>query len=136
VGGAPLDNLLRRPYSPYTVLTAMLAPSFNKAGQWVNKIQSTLQMALIACALERYHLAHGRFPETLDELTPRYIATVPNDLMSGQPFHYRRTEDGWFLLYSVGPNGRDDGGVFKGAGKEEKDWPWPVPSQARGPHLF
>ena len=30
--------------------------------------------------------------------------------MDGQPLRYRRNADGTFLLYSVGENGKDDGG--------------------------
>ena len=30
--------------------------------------------------------------------------------IGGQALHYRRTEDGKFLFYSIGWNGKDDGG--------------------------
>ena len=48
----------------------------------------------------------------------------------GQPLHYRRTVDGDFLLYSVGWNETDDGGITlldKGGGmdKAKGDWVWP-----------
>ncbi len=64
----------------------------------------------IACALERYHLAHGEYPETLDALMPQFMEKMPHDIIGGQPLHYRRTDDGKFLLYSVGWNETDDGG--------------------------
>ena len=74
------------------------------------------------------------YPETLDGLAPRFIAQLPHDIINGQPLHYRRTEDGKFLLYSVGWNETDDGGqvVFNNYGvvdKERGDWVWRYPSQ-------
>jgi len=44
------------------------------------------------------------------------LKALPIDPFSDKPLVYRRTEDG-FILYSVGPNFEDDGGVV---GKDEK----------------
>ena len=91
--------------------------------------QNTVNLARVACALERYHLAHGTYPETLDVLAPQFIEKLPHDIIGGQPLHYRRTSDGKFLLYSVGWNETDDGGqvVLKPDGSEDRengDWVW------------
>ena len=40
---------------------------------------------------------------------PKYVAAVPKDIFSGGELNYRQKGDG-YLLYSVGPNGTDDGG--------------------------
>ena len=40
---------------------------------------------------------------------PKYVAVVPKDIFSGGALHYKPQADG-YLLYSVGPNGIDDGG--------------------------
>ena len=84
----------------------------------------------MACALERYRLANGQFPENLQALVPRFIAHLPNDVITGEPFKYRRAGDGRFVLYSVGWNEKDDGGV---PGKTmfdetEGDWVWEYPA--------
>ena len=68
-------------------------------------------MARVAIALERYRLAHGEYPESLDALAPQFMEKIPHDIINGQPLHYRRTDDGQFVLYSVGWNETDDGGV-------------------------
>ena len=112
-----------RYWSPYTFLADGLVPSTHKAVQISARNQTEIDQALIACALERYRLAHGQYPETLDALRPRFITTVPHDVIGGKPLLYRRAPDGSFLLYSVGWNGRDDGGV-RGKGNEERDWVW------------
>jgi hypothetical protein len=64
---------------------------------------------------------------------PQFIATIPHDLIGGQPLHYRRTDDGKFLLYSIGWNEKDDGGQQKSHrgypytdDYSKGDWVWPV----------
>ena len=89
-------------------------------------LQTTANQTAIACALEMYRLANGHFPETLSVLTPQFMSRLPNDVITGQPYKYRLTGDGQFILYSVGWNEKDDGGV---PGKrrfddQEGDWVW------------
>jgi hypothetical protein len=79
--------------------------------------------AQIACALERYHLAHGEYPETLDTLVPQLIEKLPHDIIGGQPLLYRRTGDGKFLLYSIGWNETDDDGTASDK-MDQGDWVW------------
>ena len=97
-------------YSPFQVIAAITIPNFNKAMQVCAYNQTLADQSQIVCALERYHLAHSEYPATLDTLTPQFIGKIPHDIIGGQPLHYRRTEDGKFLLYSVGWNETDDGG--------------------------
>jgi hypothetical protein len=88
--------------------------------------QTTANQAAIACALERYRLAHGQFPETLSALTPQFMPRPPNDVITGQPYKYRRADDGEFVLYSVGWDEKDDGGVPVKSMFDDKegDWVW------------
>ena len=92
-------------------------------------------MARVACALERYRLTHGQYPEALDALAPQFIEEIPHDLINGQPLHYRRTDDGKFVLYSIGWNEKDDGGVviFRSnngsVDMEQGDWVWRYPTK-------
>ena len=124
--------------SPCNLMLRLLLPAVGKAEEKANRAQTVAQMATIACALERHRLAHSMYPATLNELVPVYLATVPADWMSGQPFHYERTDNGWFRLWSVGPDGKDDGGVYRdetkqksGPDQETLDWPWPEPLPMR-----
>ncbi len=91
--------------------------------------QTAANQAAIACALERYRLANRQFPETLDELTPKFMSQVPNDVITGKPYKYHLTKDGQFVLYSVGWNETDDGGVNgkKMFDEKEGDWVWEYP---------
>jgi hypothetical protein len=99
--------------------------------------QGSADQAVIACALERHRLATGKYPKALAELSPRFLKQVPHDLITGQPLHYELTEDGQFLLYSVGWNETDDNGELaflasgRGVEKKDGDWVWRYPAAAQ-----
>ena len=120
-------------YSPYKVQAQMVFPAIGNAVKRFAAIQASIDLARVACALERYRLAHGQYPETLDALAPQFIEKVPHDIINGKPLHYRRTDGGRFLLYSVGWNETDDGGtvVFLKNGssvdRDKGDWVWQYP---------
>jgi hypothetical protein len=63
----------------------------------------------VAFALAAYQRDNDRYPAKLDDLAPKYLATVPDDLFSGKPLIYRPSPTG-YLFYSVGANGKDEGG--------------------------
>jgi hypothetical protein len=67
-------------------------------------------LLLVACAVERYHVGHDAYPESLETLVPEYLESVPRDPLGVGILRYRLTDSG-YLLYSVGGNGMDDGGV-------------------------
>jgi hypothetical protein len=60
--------------------------------------------------LERFRVARGSYPSTLDEFIPVFAEAAPNDVVNGASLHSRLNSVDSFLLYSVGANGRDDGG--------------------------
>ena len=108
---------------PYSFMAAMGIPNITKATQTLAHNQTLVNEGRIACALERYRLARGEYPETLDTLVPQFIEKLPHDLIGGQPLHYRRTDNGKFLLYSVGWNETDDGGTASDK-MDQGDWVW------------
>jgi hypothetical protein len=98
------------------------------------RTQTLVNEGQIACALERYRLVYGSYPEALDMLVPQFSEKLPHDLINGQPLLYRRTDDGKYLLYSVAWNEIDDGGkdVSQRAqpnGLKEGDWTWATVSK-------
>jgi hypothetical protein len=68
-----------------------------------------VRCALVALAAERYRRAQGDWPRAPANLVPGYLPAVPLDPFDGAPLRYRRTDDG-VVVYSVGEDGRDDGG--------------------------
>jgi len=62
-------------------------------------------------AIRCHWRTHGRLPERLDELVPHHLPSLPHDPFCDQPLHYRIADED-FVLYSVGPDGIDNGGQF------------------------
>jgi hypothetical protein len=88
-------------------------PLFRKLQNHADRAEQIQANLHIAFALAAYRADRGRYPVTLDELAPAYLPVVPLDLFSGKPLIYRPAKDG-YLLYSVGENGKDDGGQWYG----------------------
>lgn len=97
------------------------------------------KLAATAIALKRYQIKHGNYPTNLNSLVPEFIPEAARDPADGQPLRYRLNADGTFLLYSVGENGKDDGGdpsLEKGTESSSfywlnlhaLDWVWPQPA--------
>jgi hypothetical protein len=121
--------------TPMNVIAKMVLPALNAAARRFAREQISVDLARTACALERYRLAHGEYPESLDALVPQFIGKLPHDIIGGQPLHYRRTSNGQFVLYSVGWNEKDDGGVLgylphlPMPSFELGDWVWQYPTK-------
>jgi hypothetical protein len=124
IGSSGFKGILR-----HRLIAALLLPSLQKIPFKVARTQAATDQAALACALERYRLAHGQFPEQLDALSPQFVSHLPNDVITGKPYKYRRTDDGQFILYSVGWNEKDDGGVPGKTLFDETagDWVWSYP---------
>ena len=71
-----------------------------------------LRTAQAALGMERYRLAHGKLSDSLSDLLPEHLAAVPIDPFDGQPLRYKRLAKG-YVVYSVGEDGKDDGGDEK-----------------------
>jgi hypothetical protein len=91
------------------VLIGMMLPSTRKVQNAADRAEQVQRDLYVAFALAAYRLDTGRYPAKLEELAPKYLAEVPGDLFSGQALVYRPAENG-YLFYSVGVNGKDDGG--------------------------
>jgi hypothetical protein len=93
----------------YDVVTALLMPAMIKVSEANKRGVGNLRCAFVAVALERYRRDHGRWPETLDALVPKYLGAVPTDPQDGKPLRYKRRPAG-VVVYWLGPDGTDDGG--------------------------
>lgn len=90
-------------------LVTLLIPAVREGQRASDRSEQTQRNLHVAFALVAYQRAHGSYPKQLDALAPKYLKQVPLDLFSGKALIYRPAAKG-FLLYSVGPNGQDDGG--------------------------
>lgn len=118
-------------------IARLVMPAVGKAAIRAAADQAALDLAVVACALERHRLTKGAYPDQLAALAPDYLTGVPHDLMDGQPLRCQ-LEDGRFTLYSIGVNGTDDSGhaAFKEVRdgrtwqRDEGDWVWSYPEPA------
>jgi hypothetical protein len=128
---AALTNAIASGFRPYHLFAQMLLPAITVAKTKIAFGQTRVNEAIVACALERYRLAQGQFPDSLEPLSPRFLEKMPHDIITGAPLVYRRTPDGQFILYSVGWNEKDDGGMVvmnqakqPSADLTQGDWVW------------
>ncbi len=126
--GARQLALIARSSSPYD---ALLRVSYQRPSIPINFAMGTAQSenireeAITGCALERFRLARGAYPDTLDALTGKYLPHPTHDVIDGRPLRYLLDADGSFKLYSIGWNERDDGGVPDPKGSPASgDWVW------------
>lgn len=94
----------------YQPLTSTLMPSFSRAFDLNTRLEAQSRAARTGLAAERYRLDTGRFPPSLEALTPRYLQQVPLDPFDDQPLRYKLDEPG-VVIYSVGEDLKDDGGL-------------------------
>jgi hypothetical protein len=85
-------------------------PNICRLIQSFHRMHAMLRGAQIALAVDRYSRTNAGPPETLEELVPVYLRTIPLDPFDEQPMRYR-LEEGGFLVYSVGDNLVDDNGL-------------------------
>ena len=119
----------------HRILAALLLPALNRIPIKAATAQTAADQAALACALERFRLANGSFPERLEALLPKFISQLPADTLTGRPYNYRRTDDGQFILNSTGWDEEDDartpstlGVILKNLFNEkESDWVWRYP---------
>jgi hypothetical protein len=96
------------PVPRWALLTRTVAPVFRRIDLRFESAMAQRRLLQTALGLQVYRQRHGRYPAALSELRAMgWIAPV--DVFSGQDLVYRRQGAG-YLLYSVGPNLKDDGG--------------------------
>ena len=101
---------------PFMMLSAIALPNLQRALETTVRTETRRRLAVVAVALERFRCLHGRYPDELNELAPAFLAVLPPDPCTAQPFGYRLTDPELPRLWSVGADGRDDDGT---AGADE-----------------
>lgn len=106
-----------RPYDQQRNLDAAVAPwasqhvyNYHRNAR-AQLARPMAQMRLLSAnlALQAWHVEHRCYPGELVDLVPRYLKRLPPDPFTSTPLRYRREGDG-FLCWSIGPDGKDDGG--------------------------
>lgn len=104
------------------IVISMLTPEMDGVTLVEDRMTMGLELTDIAFALAQYRSEHGRYPAKLADLVPKYVKAVPKDIFAGDAeLHYKPQGDG-YLLYSVGKNGKDDGGKQEEEAKNGEGW--------------
>ena len=93
-----------------------------QAAQWRYENARDLagdQLLLLQLALRAYHLENGAYPRELAALTPRYLSAIPADPFGNGELVRYRIAGANYVLWSIGPDERDDGGTPIGWSKDE-----------------
>lgn len=93
----------------YCILTHLFMPSERATLLRAFRYSASLDVARTALALVLYQKTHGSYPDRLDNLVPHFIDKIPVDTFSGKSLVYKKSGSG-FLLYSLGPNMKNDDG--------------------------
>ncbi|MFH1884582.1 MAG: hypothetical protein ABIL62_17945 [Planctomycetota bacterium] len=117
-----IDDKLNK-LSSDNILIGILTPAVKRIIEIGNRLPTDVGAALTIIAILRYNGDTGRYPQNLNQLvTDGYLKQLPMDSFADKPLSYKKTEDN-FILYSVGPDFKDDGGV-SGKGSKGRARPW------------
>jgi hypothetical protein len=95
-------------------LMTNLTPASQKVMQAHDRAAQTDRTLQVAFALAAHKADTKKYPAQLADLAPKYLKDVPTDLfLDDKPLVYKVREKG-YQFYSVGVNGKDDGGKTYG----------------------
>jgi hypothetical protein len=121
----------RPPESYRYIVTRLLLPAADKVCTADLRTRADLMTASVALACERFRLAHGRWPDRLDEIAREILPEVPLDPFTGEPMQYLRLTDG-VAVYTVGDDDeaamerrKTAGDLLAGIGRGWKLWDQP-----------
>ena len=89
----------------------LFMPAFSKLNGAGWRSEARRNVAGVLLAATRYRLATGSLPESLEALVPEYLPYAPVDVFAQDNALLKlvSTDSEW-TVYSIGDNGRDDGG--------------------------
>lgn len=91
------------------ILLHIFRPTFSRIIELDLTCAALMQTARVGIAVERYRLATGNLPDTIDDIVPTYLDAVPKDPFDGKNLRYKKLDIG-FVVYSIGEDENDDGG--------------------------
>jgi hypothetical protein len=110
------------------IVTHLLWPALARTLEFDIWHQAHARATQVGLAVERYRLAEGHLPQSLNDLVPTYAQNVPTDPFDGRSLKYRTRKTG-YVVYSVGEDQSDDGGAERDTrrrGPNDKPLPWDV----------
>ncbi len=83
--------------------------SYNSYSQNIKKCEedSLVSATQVLIAIKAYQNDNGDYPDSLEQLVPNYLSSVPLDYFDGSSLRYSKEDK---ILYSIGEDLKDDGG--------------------------
>ena len=106
----PYGLHLPPPPLPTDPINAISLPVFSEARIKQVTAETENRLLAISLALQAYRVSHGSYPQTLDAVAANIPAILLTDPFAAQGNLRYRRDGAKYVLYSVGPDGRDDGG--------------------------
>ena len=98
------------PLVPNDPINQIMLPVLNQVRIKQVSAETENRLLAVSLALHVYREAHGVYPQSLDAVWANVPPSLRNDPFAAQgDLRYRR-DGAKYVLYSVGPDGRDDGG--------------------------
>jgi hypothetical protein len=103
------------------LIASIFIPGLGKAAELERRAYEQLEMVRVIVAAAQMKAKTGNWPAKAEELVPGVLKELPKDAYSpsgAEPFKYV-VRNGGVRVYSVGENGKDDGGVRDPASKKD-----------------
>ena len=71
----------------------MLLPGLMRAEESLETLIAKSDLLELGLSLRAYEQTHGAFPDTLAELTPEYLAAIPEDPLNGKDYIYEKSDE-------------------------------------------
>jgi len=110
------NNPIVKQIPRYCFFTKILLPAYDRPREIMVTHQANIEVCRTGLALKMFKAGNGTYPETLFFLSER-----PIDPFSGKELIYKKSGNG-FILYSLGPNMKDDGGTPRVSDYKDPDY--------------
>jgi hypothetical protein len=90
-------------------LTGLMAGTLARTMYSATHGEATYRLSNLALSVAGFRAANGKYPETVAELVPTFISSIPIDPFDGLPLRMAK-KDSQIVLYSVGKDAKDGGG--------------------------
>ena len=117
-----------------SLLTSQMLNSPDTLLDLAKRSHTNLVILKLMIEVEIYQRLNGAYPKGLQALVPKQLTTIPNDPLSNTAMHYVRT-DQRYQLYSLGPNGIDEGGNNPEKNSDDRDLMKREPDLSWAQHL-
>ncbi len=91
-------------------VTTNLTPAYSQAQKAELRCLALGDVITVGWGLSAWYSEHKKWPESLNQLVPKYLDSVPNDRFTGKPVSFIK-QGTTCRVYSVGPDLKDDGGT-------------------------